>query len=501
MTKDSNVITGVDKEKLNLILNQAPLMLEQGQFTQLQNLINSLPDELHSPWVFYWSASATLPIDPHSARQHYEAALKDFEKAKDLTGIYMSWAGIVDSFIFSWDDFKPLDDWIQWMQVFMQENPGFPSPEVEARIVFAMFCSLMYRQPQHPDLPVWSHRLGGMLEHIPDKNRRIAIATHYALYLGWMGEFEELTAVVERLKPSATIENVQAVHLIAWYQTEAMHYWLSADFEQSKKSVMAGLALADSSGIHLWDFILRVQDAYLAFESSTSEQWQSYLQNILSIMDKNGRLHQAHYYYVAALEALLQNRLDRAEVHISKSLKAATELGTPYPEALNCIASARILIALARFEEAMVFLQRSELLAQQINSHFLSFNLELTRAEFFFAQQQQQEGVQALSKALASAHLKKYFNIDWWRADVMCELCIQALENNIEVAFVQQLIKKRKIFPQRPPFNIDNWPWKVRIYTLGRFSVLLLGKSLSINGNAKNKPIELLKALVAMGGA
>lgn len=484
----------------SLILEHASVLLEQGQFFRLQQLINTIPGEQRSPWITYWSGTAALPVNPHGARQHYEAALEQFHQAKDPTGIYMSWAGIVDTFIFSWDDFKPLDQWIKWMEAFIQENPGFPSPEVEARIVFAMFCSLMYRQPQHPDMPIWSQRLGRMLEHIPDKNRRIAIATHYVLYLAWMGEFEEATAVIERLKPSANINTVQPVNLIAWYQTDAMHSWLTANFNESRESVQAGLALAEKTGIHLWDFILRVQDAYLGLELTHPDHWQSYLEKILVIMDENGRLHQSHYYYLAALEALLQKSHERALLHIRKASQAVVELGTPYPEALNCIAMGRILVELAEYDEAASCLTRANTLTEQINSTFLTFNLHLAQAELSYARSDDKAGVVALAQAMAIGRQKNYLNTDWWRPHAMCELCIKALENNIEVDYVQKLVIKRKMNPDSPPLHLDNWPWRVRIYTLGRFSVLLDGTPVNVNGKGQNKPIELLKALITMGG-
>ncbi len=485
-----------DIEKL--VIQQAPVLLEAGMFSQLLELINLIPTEQQSAWVIYWFASATLPVDPHRARKSYAEALESFNRQQDPTGVYMSWAGIVESFIFSWDDFKPLDYWITWMESFMKKNIVFPSAEVEARIVFGMFCSLMYCQPQHPDMSSWSGRLGSILEFIPDKNRRIAMATHYVLYLAWMGEFEQAMAVIERLKPSANIETVQPVYLIAWYQTEAMIAWLSADFDSSKISVNSGLALADKTGIHLWDFILRAQDAYLALDTCDAKHWQSYLQKILDIMDENGRLHQAHYYYLAALEALLQKKYERAVLHIRRSLQAVIDLGTPFPEALNCLAMARIQIEWGKLDEATHWLNKTALLAEHIDSAFLNFNFQLTQAEFYIAcdKEAPQALLKALEQAMSIGVKKNYFNTDWWRHDAMCTLCISALERNIEINYVKKLIIKRNLRPENPPFHLENWPWKVRIYSLGRFSVLLDGDALG----KQSKPIKMLKALIAFGG-
>lgn len=54
--------------------------------------------------------------------------------------------------------------------------------------------------------------------------------------------------------------------------------------------------------------------------------------------------------------------------------------------------------------------------------------------------------------------------------------------------------------PDPPPYECELWPWPVRIYTLGRFELVKDGEPLSFSGKVKQKPLFLLKALVALGG-
>jgi len=54
-----------------------------------------------------------------------------------------------------------------------------------------------------------------------------------------------------------------------------------------------------------------------------------------------------------------------------------------------------------------------------------------------------------------------------------------------------------------PPHGLsreDSWPWLLSIYTCGRFTVLAQGKPLVFSGRAPNKPLELLRILIALGG-
>src|SRR6185436_8766428 len=53
----------------------------------------------------------------------------------------------------------------------------------------------------------------------------------------------------------------------------------------------------------------------------------------------------------------------------------------------------------------------------------------------------------------------------------------------------------------RPPGDaLENWPWPVKIHTLGRFEVLCDDHKLEFPGKAPRKVLAVLKAIVAGGG-
>lgn len=79
-------------------------------------------------------------------------------------------------------------------------------------------------------------------------------------------------------------------------------------------------------------------------------------------------------------------------------------------------------------------------------------------------------------------------------------LCKSSLEADVEVGVVHQLIKRFDIQHDETTRMLENWPWPVRIYTLGDFSIEINGEPLKFEGKAPKKPLELLKVLVALGG-
>jgi DNA-binding SARP family transcriptional activator len=79
----------------------------------------------------------------------------------------------------------------------------------------------------------------------------------------------------------------------------------------------------------------------------------------------------------------------------------------------------------------------------------------------------------------------------------MSRLCAKALAHDIEPGYVRKLIVKRGLTPEHP---VKNWPYPIRIHTLGRFELLTNDKPVTFTGKAQKKPVELLKVLIASGG-
>ncbi|HDH12045.1 MAG TPA: hypothetical protein ENG83_07600 [Nitrospirae bacterium] len=83
---------------------------------------------------------------------------------------------------------------------------------------------------------------------------------------------------------------------------------------------------------------------------------------------------------------------------------------------------------------------------------------------------------------------------------MISELCVKALEHGIETEYVKSLINRRGLMAASPPLHIDNWPWRVKIYTLGRFSVVVDDTPVHLSAKGRKKPLWMLKALITLGG-
>jgi DNA-binding SARP family transcriptional activator len=125
----------------------------------------------------------------------------------------------------------------------------------------------------------------------------------------------------------------------------------------------------------------------------------------------------------------------------------------------------------------------------------------LTSAWILLCQKDEENGLMMLRQAMALGRKHDFEYCMWWDPRIVAPLCVKALESEIEVEYVQRLVRRRHLLPDELSVACENWPWDVQVYTLGGFNLLVDGKPLQFSGKVQKKPIEMLKALIALGGA
>ena len=54
--------------------------------------------------------------------------------------------------------------------------------------------------------------------------------------------------------------------------------------------------------------------------------------------------------------------------------------------------------------------------------------------------------------------------------------------------------------PDFTDIGADNRPWPLKVYTLSRFSLVRDGRKVEFSGKVQQKPLTMLKVLIALGG-
>jgi LuxR family maltose regulon positive regulatory protein len=489
-------------EVASLVGSYAPALFAQGRHQTIRQWLDSMPPAAveQSPYLLYWRGVCQMTFDSLSGRKDFEHAFALFREQEDQLGLCLSWEGVVNTYIYSMDDLKPLDYWIQAFEELMVRYPRFPSQDVEIRVTSAMFYALLWRRPYHAAIAKWAERMEQLLEKTPDVNHRIMMGSYLSIYYIFIGSYSKLTFLQNLLRPLSRSSGITPMAEILWHSFEAVYHWLKVSPVEALAAATYGIYKANSTGVHLVDFSLYTHGAYAALLSDNFVSADEYLEKLAAIANNNRRLELGYYYYARGFAALLQNDFSAALVHVEKALRLTLEVGSPAPEAMCRIALAQVHLEFKDYGKAKAELARARLIAGYMQSRWFEYLCLLGEAQSAMDRKDEVGCAAFLGDALALGRAEGFVNHEWRRPAVMTGLCLKALEDGIEVEYVQDFIRRRRLVPESPPLHLENWPWALKIHTLGRFGLLRDGNPMRFQGKIQKKPMELLKVLIAFRG-
>lgn len=490
------------KRLATIIITHAPELIAQGRYETLHTWIKHLPEEMvnQAPWLRFWLGACRLPFSVAESRDQFEAAYSLFEESKDLKGLCLCWSSIIETYLYEWGNFKPLDGWIEKLDQLLSQNKEPLSEEISARITASMFSALIYRQPQHKDFQVWEQRARALLNSEMAIHHRVMIGNQLILYYSWIGDLAKASLVIEILSPALDKKNIAPLTLIIWKSMESMYLWLTLKNDKALEAMESGLELANNSGIHIWDFMLYAQGMYGAVNNNDLIKAKELLKAMSESMHGNRRLDAAHYHYQAASLALLNDDLPRSLEHARNAVERAEEAGSPFPITLAKLALAQALFERDEDEQAYNQLNQALEFNKGIKSQYIEYHKHLLEGYFHLQRDRESEALPCIKAAFILGKEHGFMTMTWWRPDLMSSLCAIAIKNDIEIDHAINMIRRQNLDPAGDTAEIENWPWPIKIYTLGRFSIVLNDKPLRFNSRAQSKPLELLKILVAFGG-
>ena len=206
-----------------------------------------------------------------------------------------------------------------------------------------------------------------------------------------------------------------------------------------------------------------------------------------------------NYHFMRTREALLRGDLGEASTHVDMALDLAIDAENRLPVAMCHLAKAHVMQWLGKHKEATNFLKQAFSIARQEESIQVEFHALWAEAQFSLERGDEASGLRALRKVLRIGRERGFMETLIIQPAAVARLCIKALEADIEVEYVQDFIRKRNLVPDTPPLHLESWPWTARIYALGRFQIVVDEKPLGFSRKAQQKPLSLLKALIALG--
>ena len=484
------------------IIQHAPAMMAQGRYRALEGWLRLLPEEklIDSPWLLYWRGACLIPFNLVESREYLTRAYGRFKAQHDRVGLILSWSDIITTFIAEFASFPPLDDWIEEIDSLLSGSPISSSPEIEAKFTISVFSALMFRQPYHPDMASWTERMERLTYEDVDLNLRFTAGSRLLLHYSYKGDLSRATRIFNSLRHFARSDTTPTFLVLYWLANEAAYLRLISSYDRSITMVLEGLELAKKSGIGVFDTTFCALGTWISLGKGDQKTAAQFLSKMAPAIPSHRTNDTARHLYLQALSSALSGDFATGEETARVALELTRKTGFSFSEGLCSIAVGHLCTELGKYKEAAVHLSRAGEIARRNKNLQLEYKSLLFSSYLALSKEDEEAALDLLQKAMTLGREQGYFEHCWWQPAVMTVLCVKALETGIEIPYVQELIRKRRLVPDTPPFAIESWPWPIRVFTLGRFELVVKDRVMRASDKARNRPLALLKALIALGG-
>jgi DNA-binding SARP family transcriptional activator len=324
-----------------------------------------------------------------------------------------------------------------------------------------------------------------------------------ATHCVWTGDFAALELLSRRTREIARSSDASPAVLLYWISAEPIRKEVSpVHHEEVIPDVMEGLKLAKKTGVRVFDFWLYAHGVYGAFNTRDMARADGFLRQMEAAAEKGPRQASAKYHFLLGWHHFLQGNISLAFASVEKALATVLETGISVPEIPCRHLVANLLQARGERDSALNQIRTARELAAGLGQEgFYFWFCLLTEARFRLELGDEKQGLKALSQAMTLGRKRRYMTMVYcWQPSVMADLCRRALEAGIEPDYVRDFVRTYRLFPDKPPIESENWPWPVKVHTLGRFEIIREGQLLEFKGGkAPRKIILLLKAIIAFG--
>ncbi|MDY0067340.1 MAG: BTAD domain-containing putative transcriptional regulator [Steroidobacteraceae bacterium] len=478
-------------------------LIHQGRCATIERWLRRLPDELLStdPALLQLFGLARLPYAPGEALGSLERAFAGHRAAGDRSGMLAACCAAVDAIQFEFADLNKLDPWIARFQELI--DAGAP-PALEPRVAYALFAALVAHQPDHPDIGRWERCVEEVTLRSPDPALSISAGYILAFYRMWTGRYTEAGLAVDNLRATAHVNAASPLIRLTAISTEAMYETLVGSPRRALPKVEEGVQLAHASGVHIWDHMLRGFGVAAALSLNERDRAAALLAHMQADLPRARPVDRAYYRFLDAWSELCRGDGGRTDADAAQKCATAHHatkpLGLTWGLYLTRLQYAESLRLRGAEDEALGEVAQVLEFARRARSHPLEISALLSLSDILATRGRDAESGEALARALRVASRQGVYNVLGWRPKRLMRHCLRALETGVEKEFVRSLIRHRDLTPDEPPVELEDWPWAVRVYTLGRFEAVVDGRPSDTTGGNRNKPMELLKVLIALGG-
>jgi LuxR family maltose regulon positive regulatory protein len=484
-----------------IALALAPRLIAQGRWQTLLDWIQSLPEDVvkKEPWLQYWSGCARVQIAVPQARESLAAAFEGFLRAGNLLGQMLSAAWVIRTYYFEYSSFQPMDLWVAEIDRLLADSPVFPDAASEINVLSALILAFTYRLPAHRLKDKTVSRLTELLDSDADVNLKTSAATALIVHHTVAMELPRARAIVDRSRPLMDHAEVTALNKAWWWVLAGYHFYRDGHHRAASDDALdISDRIASENGLKQTEFLSRMFKTYYACSWRDVPAAKAAIAGLESTVSESRPMNAAHFHLGSYLIALRTGNAQDASHHAKLAVEACTRLGSPF---FYVAWRAQCAVGPALVGDYVLADRWLDEAWEAEEGNFIAryrATILQSRAYIAFLRGDRESGLNHLIHSFELGHQNKSWIYARAMGEIPDRLINEALDAGIEVAYAQDYAQRFAVPPLR--LDITNWPWQVKVYTLGEFRIEIDGNPLFFSRKAPKKPIALLKAIISFGG-
>ena len=474
----------------------------QGRGQALSDWIETLPTSVRArdPWLEYWFGRSWIFVEPERRRPSVERAHEGFHAAGDRRGEALAISAIVMSYYYEWANFAPLDRWLpEFERLLGADKAAELDRESELRARAAWLIALLFRRPDDENLARCAQRLDELIDAERDLNLRVMAASILFNYINWTREGESAGGLVARIEPILDRPEVTPLMQLWWRTHLSFWHYLHGRADEAAAVIAAARACADRYGLEAYLFEIDYGEAIPLVSKGDLAAVKARMEAIERSLPSTRRGDWAYFHH---LRSVLEQRLEQFDAALDdaeRALALARETGLPaaqIPHFLLRVAHCRMVAGdteggMRALEEAIAVSSGTERRTFEQLREVLQIDREIAGGSALSAKAR-------LGAVLADYRAQGNVMFLRHRPDVAGRLADFALAHGIETEFVRTLIERNSLVA--PSDAGPSWPFRLRIRVMNGFELVRDGAAVRFTGKTQQRPLDVLKLLVALGG-
>ena len=485
-------------EALVLLLANAGSFTAQGRTAAVLAWVRALPPHVQqTAQASYWLGYCEMATEPARALEHLAHAHHAFMGAKDTRGAFFAAAAAADAIVSIGDTLAGLEAWLPTLQDYAPTYLINRTVETDLRVLPGLLGALVHLDTGHPLTAPLADLAERLLDQPLAASQRILLGS-LAYYLLWTGQSVRLDRIMTKIDRMSGAPDVAAPTLLRWYGVAVLIRSLLGGAGEALEYATRALALAQH-GPEAGRAKAHLMMVLAALAARNAELARKHLKETASLLDAANPIDSTTYEFQRGLLMLLDGDWGSAALSMQAAVASGRASGWPLREHIALLGQTLTCAQTGEYagaEDALLAVKSHRFYSVCPWHQWLAALIEAQLAD------QRDDLPRCLiaigrAFALGRKHGYDFGPMPYCCGDMMSRLASTALAHGIDAPFALQIISR---YALPAPANAgENWPWPIRVHTLGQFNIEHFGDTPKPSRKESRKPLELLKLLIALG--